>query len=298
MPDLPGAEVDLLVLGRGPAGVSCALQARRDGWRVLLVGDEPVGGLVRAARRIDNLAGRPGVPGTRFAAALGRQLRTTGARSVQAGIAALRCESGWFVADGSGGFEARARAVCLATGTRPRRWLASSERAARDVRALPRELAGARVVVVGGGEAALDTALSAADRGAHVAVLVRGAQPRSAPGLLDEVLRAGLELRCGVEVEGVSGGPGAWRLACRSGGSVAAEQLVVCIGREPRDELLQGLGLEALAPSVDQPALPGLFAAGDVIRGRERYVATALGDGQRAALAAAAFLEAGRTSRP
>jgi thioredoxin reductase len=37
--------------------------------------------------------------------------------------------------------------------------------------------------------------------------------------------------------------------------------------------------------------VPGLFLAGDLIRGRDRYVATAMGDGQRAALAALKHLK-------
>ena len=88
----------------------------------------------------------------------------------------------------------------------------------------------------------------------------------------------------------LGGEAGAWRVELADGSRVEAEQAAVCIGREPRVELAAGLGLRGLEPDVVQPAVPGLFCVGDLIRGRERYVATALGDGQRAALAARAHV--------
>jgi thioredoxin reductase (NADPH) len=285
--------VDLLVVGSGPAGVCCALQARRDGLDVLLVGDEPIGGLVRAARRIDNLAGTPRVAGRALAEAMSGQIAAAGVPRIDGRVAALRREDGTFVATTAGGMPVRARAVCLATGTRPRDWLADAgEGVVRDARAFAADLRGSSVVVVGGGEAALDTALSAADRGARVTVLVRGSDVRGAPGLRDEVRRAGIELRFGTEVDSVAGGPGSWTIRCAGGDEIGADVLAACVGRTARDDLFRELsGGSPPEPSVEQSLAPGLFAAGDVIRGRERYVATAIGDGQRAALAAAARIE-------
>jgi len=285
--------IDLLIIGRGPAGVSCALQARRDGLELLLLGDEPVGGLVRAARRLDNLAGARGVTGRTLAERMAEQLAAADVPLLDARVAALRRGVQGFVAVTDDGGTIHARTVCLATGTAPRPWPPAppGNGVLRDARTFPDRLAGSHVVVVGGGEAALDTALSAADRGARVTALVRGARPTSAPGLLAEVGRAGIELRCNALVQDVDGGPGRWTICCRDGSEVAAQVLVVCVGREPRDALFRGLTSgEGPAASVEQPRCAGVFAAGDLIRGRERYVATAMGDGQRAALAAAAFL--------
>jgi thioredoxin reductase len=285
--------LDLLIIGRGPAGVSCALQARRDGLDLLLLGDEPVGGLVCAARRLDNLAGARGVTGPALAARMAEQLAVADVPLLDARVAALRRGERGFVGALDDGRTIHARTVCLATGTAPRPWTAASpgNGVLRDARTLPQGLAGSHVVVVGGGEAALDTALSAADRGARVTILVRGARPAAAPGLLAEAVRAGIELRCDAAVQGVDGGSGRWTIRCRDGAEVAAQVLLACVGREPRDALFRGLtGGAGPAAAVEQPGRAGVFAAGDLIRGQERYVATALGDGQRAALAAAAFL--------
>lgn len=285
---------DLLIVGAGPAGVSCALQAVRDGLGLALVGDEPVGGLAAAARRIDNLAGMPGVSGREIAERLARQLAERGVAARRGAVVGLRRADGLFHATLDDGARIAARTVCLAAGTRPRPWPPSEGRdVPRDARAWPEDLRDARVVVVGGGEAALDTALTARDRGGRVVVLIRGAAPRAVTGLLEEARRLGVEVRCGVEVTGLAGGPDAWTLETADGRRLEADRLAVCVGREPRRELLDALGARDPAPDVASPDVPGLFCAGDLIRGRERYVATALGDGQRAAVAAREFLERG-----
>ena len=72
---------------------------------------------------------------------------------------------------------------------------------------------------------------------------------------------------------------------------MSADLLMVCIGRQPRDELTQELLPGGVQPDVVQKEVPGLTLAGDLIRGRDRYVATAMGDGQRAAIAAAVHLQ-------
>jgi thioredoxin reductase len=285
-------DIDLLIVGCGPAGSACALQAHRDGLRIRLVGDEPVGGLIRAARRLDNLPGAPGIAGGELAERLARQLEAAGVTAREGRVVELKREDRFFHACLADGSTFRSRSVCLATGTRPRRWPVAPEAAVvRDARALAASLAGRRVVVVGGGEAALDTALSARERGAAVTILARGETLRGAAGLVAEVGRAGLDVRLGVQPCRVAGGPGRWTVELEGGGTIDADELVVCIGREPCGELWRLSAEGAPDAAVEQPRAPGVFAAGDLIRGRERYAATAMGDGQRAALAAAAWLE-------
>jgi thioredoxin reductase (NADPH) len=291
--EIPDRRFELLVVGLGPAGVACALQAHRDGLDVLAVGDEPVGGLVRAARKISNLPAEPDVSGEELAVRMSEQVQALGLLVARGHVAQLRPEEEGYSAELSDGRRITARTVCLATGTRPRDWNLSvgGQPYHRDARSLPGSLDGMSVAVIGGGEAALDTALNCRDRGAEVVVLARGQKLNAVAGLCREAEEAGVEIRLGVEVTRVGGRPGGWTLACDPGGEIAAELLMVCIGRIPRDDLLP----EGWQADVIQAGSPGLTLAGDLIRGKDRYVATAMGDGQRAAIAAASYLsEAGR----
>lgn len=291
--EIPEKTIDLLVVGLGPAGVACTLQAFRDGLGVVAVGDEPVGGLVRAGRRLTNLPGMPSISGGDLAGRLAGQLGDMSIMTYHGHISSIERGDRRFLATLADGRELCARTICLATGTRPRDWdiSAGGQPVHRDMRSLPESLKGSRVVVVGGGEAALDTALSARDRGGEVSILTRGNKLEAVAVLIEEAGRVGIEVRLNTRVARVIGGPDKWVLTCSGWEPVKAHQLVVCIGRVPRDELLGGLIVGGFEPEVEQKSLPGLFLAGDLIRGRDRYVATAMGDGQRAAVAAAAYLK-------
>ncbi len=285
--EIPRKTVDMLIVGLGPAGVACALQAARDGLDILAISDEPVGGLVRAARRLDNLPGEPGISGAALAEKLTAQLSMSALPVVVSHLTALR-RDGDFVAELADGRSLRARSVVLATGTRPGEW-DKGHGLHRDARTLPADLCDRNVVVIGGGEAALDTALTCRDRGARVAVLVRGAKPRSAERLVEEASGAGVEIHSNTLAQEITGHPGAYLLDCSAGQTFEAHEIVVCIGRIPRDELACGLLPNGLQQGAIRTACPGLLLAGDLVRGRERYVATAMGDGQRAALEAYRF---------
>ncbi|HOX46846.1 MAG TPA: NAD(P)/FAD-dependent oxidoreductase [Myxococcota bacterium] len=285
--------LDLLIVGAGPAGVSCALQASRDGLAALLLGDEPIGGLLGTARRLDNLPGQGGISGPELARRLATELEQRAAPFRRDRVEALELiPGGGFRARLEGGARLDARTICLATGTRPAPlpgWAAEAARLlpgrlVREARALPTDLEGSRVVVAGGGEAALDTALWARDRGAAVEILLRGAAPRAPAALVAEARAAGVRLGPGTEVQRAEPAPDGtgWRLGCSDGRTREAGWLVVCIGREPRLELRP------------DPLPPGVFLAGDVQSGQARYAALAMADGLRAALAARALLEASR----
>ncbi len=280
-------ELDLLIVGLGPAGVACALQARREGLRLLAVGDEPVGGLLPAARRLDNLPTASGMAGAELARRMAEQLDERGVDCTEGRVTTLAATADGHavgLADGRGW---RARCVCLATGTRPRHWPVALEGGRwvhRDARSVPARLDGLRAAVIGGGEAALDTALSLRDRGAGVELWVRGRRLRAGAALQAEAQAAGVRPIWSSEpVRARRQGP-FWELTARDGRRLVADELVVCIGRERRDELLAAVPPQ---PDAAEPIVyrPGLFVAGDLIRGRDRYTATAMGDGQRAAVA-------------
>ncbi len=300
---------DILIIGGGPAGISAALQARRDGWNPLLVSDEALGGMVRGAHRLDNLPGFPaGISGASYAQLLETQLRNQSLAVLQGRVTALEKNDREFLVTLDQGDEGilqrQARTVIVATGTQPRPWKgleglpkALSFALHRDARSLPERLTDQHLVVLGGGEAALDAALVARDRGAEVQVFVRGAVVKAPPRLQQEVEQAGIGLHCGVggfTIRPTERGRDGirWLDAGAQQRQGELDHLLVCIGRQARTELLTGLGLVELPPDIQSP-IPGLFVAGDLIRKIDRFVATALGDGQRAARLAGQFLTAG-----
>lgn len=286
-----------IVIGLGPAGAAALSEFWRHGMFALGIGDEPVGGLLWAARRIENLPalGRP-VSGAALAARLSSHLQERAVETVRTRIARIEHAAPGYACHDEHGRMFFARTVVVASGTRPAPWqpFPAGGRAHRDIRTLPRRLVGKTVIVVGGGEAALDTALTAAERGARVEMLVRGDALKAPPPLAAEARRAGIRVLFHTRVLCVAGENNAIRVETvtrRARRTRRGDHLLVCTGRIPARELVSTfLPASADELPIAAPA-PGLFLAGDV-RGRTmRFCVQALADGQAAALLACAYLK-------
>jgi thioredoxin reductase (NADPH) len=202
---------DLLVVGAGPAGVAASSQAARLGLTVRIVDRAGVaGGLVANGFLVENYPGLEPLPGEAVAARLRDHLARFGLAVERAEARDLVNDDGVWIAALDRG-EIAARAVILAVGTRPKplgvpREAAAGSRVFYDVRALleavPRP---ARAVVVGGGEASFDYALSLAARGAGVTLLVRSAAPKAVGRLAAAVAATpAIELRLEARVEALT----------------------------------------------------------------------------------------------
>lgn len=291
---------DIAVIGSGPAGVAAAIQAGHEGMSVMLFGDEPIGGLAAAGRRIDNLPGfSGGISGVNYCGLLRRQVDDLGI-SVRSGrvtridrmdhCVELRTD------DGGCYFS---RCVILATGTEPVAFdlpglesVREERRFHRNVRTLPADLRGLHVVVIGGGEAAMDTALSAIDRGARVDLLVRSSHLKGNPALVEEVSASGIAVSLGTTVIEIKNCSEHDELIVGKNGQdfrIAFHHLLACTGRQPNSRLWNVLGGKG-TPADIKTDIDGVFAAGDLLRSRHRYIVTAQEDGARAALLAAEFV--------
>ena len=302
-------EAAAAVVGAGPCGVAAAVQLRRSGVPVLLFEREDVGGLLWNAGRVENYPGFPrGISGPALCRLLGRHLARVGVspRFEEVRSAArVEGEPSFFRLHTASGAVYHASVLVVATGTRPVRGVVPGEEALRgrrvfhEVKDLYDRARGARVAVLGGGDAAYDYALNLAARGARVELLRRG--PARCLPLLAE--RAAAEEAVTVEapvtvraVEG--GGRGVCLRVDGPGGArtLEADFLLVACGRAPEDGLLSGLrGAAPAAGGGGTPSLPpGLYAGGDVVRGPFRQAGIAVGDGLLAAMSAIGYLRSVR----
>jgi len=192
--------------------------------------------------------------------------------------------------------ERLAAAVILAVGTAPRPWSVPGAEELRGSAVFddPRELLARRtgaggVLVVGGGEAAFDYALSLARAGAEVSILVRGDAPR-VTGRLRDLAQADprIEVETGVVVAGLEAAPRGVTAVLETARGVerrAADAVLTAVGRVGALEgLLQAPGHD---PGGVERA-PGLFVCGDARLGALGQAGIAVGDGLAAATAAVA----------
>ncbi len=209
-------EVDLLILGCGPAGLGAAVYGASEGLDTLVVEGTMLGGQAGSSRRIENYLGFPaGISGAQLTSRAVTQARKFGAR-VASPYRAQRLElgDGRHVVKLDEGNEIAARAVLLATGAEYRRLPVADLERYEGVSAFyaagPLEgqlCGGQRVGVVGGGNSAGQAAVWLARGGALVTLLHRRGDLRETMShyLIDELERFGVAVRDRSEVRTLHG---------------------------------------------------------------------------------------------
>jgi thioredoxin reductase (NADPH) len=301
----PREEVDLLIVGAGPAGLAGAVYGASEGLDTLVVESTALGGQAGSSRRIENYLGFPaGISGAELT---GRAV--TQARKFKARIAtpyralSLEPRNGRCVLRLEDDKEIAARAVLLATGAQYRRLpverLAEFEGLTVLYAAGAPEsqlCAGSRVAVVGGGNSAGQAAVWLARGGALVTLLHRRAELRETMSdyLIHELERYGVAVRDRSEIGAIHGDDG--HLAAVTlltgerlpfsfmflflGALPCTEWLGDTVGRDHNGFILTGA--EANTENLLETDIPGVFAAGDVRSGSTKRCATAVGEGAMA----------------
>jgi thioredoxin reductase (NADPH) len=301
----PHEEVDLLVVGAGPAGLAASVYGASEGLDTLVVESTALGGQAGSSRRIENYLGFPaGISGTELTSRAVSQARKFGARPATPYRAiALEPAEGRHVVHLEEGHEIAARAVVLATGAEYRR-LPLEE--LRDYEGLgvfyaagppEAQLCGAsRVAVVGGGNSAGQAAVWLARGGALVTLLHRRADLRETMSdyLIRELERFGVAVRDRSEIAELHGKDGhLGAVTLTDGTKLPFSFLFLFLGAKPCTEWLGDAvarhddgfiltGESAGGRHLLETSVPGIFAAGDVRCGSTKRCAAAVGEGSMA----------------
>ncbi|HEY2652188.1 MAG TPA: FAD-dependent oxidoreductase [Solirubrobacteraceae bacterium] len=298
----PREEVDLLVVGAGPAGLGAAVYGASEGLDTLVVDGTGLGGQAGTSRRIENYLGFPaGISGTELTSRAVSQARKFNARFATPYRAiALEPGNGRHVVLLEENHEIAARAVLLATGAQYRRLpvdnLAEYEGISVFYAAGPPEaqLCGAeRVAVVGGGNSAGQAAVWLARGGALVTLLHRRADLRETMSdyLMRELERYGVAVRDRSEVAALHGSDGQLdAVTLKDGERLRFSYLFLFLGALPCTEWIGDAverdengfiltGSAASGQKLLETSVPGILAAGDVRSGSTKRCATAVGEG-------------------
>ena len=300
---------NLVIIGSGPAGLTAAVYAGRAELTPLVLTGLLPGGLLTQTSEIENFPGFPeGENGFELMFKMQTQAEKFGARmemvqveQVELGGAVKRihCEGGTVI---------EARAVIISTGAQPR-WLGleSEERLKnRGVSACAvcdaAFFRGKRVVVVGGGDSAMEEAIYLTNFAESVTVVHRRSELR-ASRIMGERAMANKKISFvwNSEVSEILGDTRVSGVALRDRATGEASQLecegvFVALGHVPATALFAGqveldaAGYVVLDGKSSRTNLPGVFAAGDCADPSYRQAVHAAGMGCRAALDAERYL--------
>ncbi|MCQ3936420.1 MAG: pyridine nucleotide-disulfide oxidoreductase [Chloroflexi bacterium] len=320
---------DLIIVGGGPAGLTAAIYAAREGAETLLIERSGLGGQAGITVGLDNFPGFPeGISGQEFSERVTQQAKRFGVEILQAvDVEKMEMEEGYHEAYTSDGRHVHSRAALIATGASYRRLDVPGEDdyigagihfcATCDG---PSYKGAKEIVVVGGGNSAVEEGLHLTNFSEKITLLVRGGNLTASQIAIDKVNEPGsrIEVKYNTVVEGFEGRDSKLKtIKVRNTVTNEAYEIhpaaaFIFIGQQPNTDFLKGyLELDKYGfvmtghdlthkPDAAIPlslpfetSVPGIFAAGDVRHGSIKQVASAVGEGAAASISIREFLRRG-----
>jgi len=301
---------DVIAIGSGPAGYTAALYAARAQLRPLVFeGSVTAGGALMTTTDVENYPGfRDGIMGPALMEEMRAQAERFGAELVPDDVTGVELSGDVKTVRVSDGTEHRARTVILAMGSGYRKLgLPDEDRLSGHGVSWCATCDGfffrdREIVVVGGGDTAVEEATFLTRFATQVTMLVRRDELRASKIMAQRAYdNPKITIEWDSAVDEIHGDDELTGLIVRDTKtgetrSLDAAGLFIAIGHDPRSELVKGqVDLDANGYLlVDQPTthtnLPGVFAAGDLVDHRYRQAATAAGTGCAAAIDAERWL--------
>lgn len=301
---------DLIVVGSGPAGLTAAFYAAREGIDTLVIERGGVGGQAGITERLDNFPGFPeGVSGAEFADRLRAQAERFGVEILSAqDVVGVTTDGAYRCVKTGDGNEYRAFAVLLALGSTYRRLDVPGEEdfigagvhfCATCDGAFYR---GKDVLVVGGGNSAGEESIFLTKFARSVTIVTRDKGLSASKVVVDKVEEHPAITVVPHSTPAAFTGNGrlsAVTLKDTTNGEereVATDGVFVFIGLTPNTDVVNGVVALDAGGFVTTDAglmtdVPGIFAAGDVRAGSTKQAASAAGEGAAAALAIRRYVE-------
>lgn len=290
--------VDLVIVGAGPAGLTAALYASRAGLKTMIIENGAPGGKLVKTHQISNYPGVASLPGTDLAMAMLEQATSFGAMYEYGDVEKIDSDKKVYLSDGT---IVEAKAVLVATGTQERllNIPGEQENIGRGVSfcavcdgAFFKEK---DVVVIGGGNSALEESLYLTQFAKSVTIVIRRDVFRAEKQIQDQI-EANDKIRIikkhipkeiistdqkvsGIVLEDVD---------TKETMTLPCHGIFPYVGQDPMSHILEGLDVldERGYVIVDknmETKVQGIYAAGDIIQKELRQVVTATNDGAIAA---------------
>lgn len=301
----------VLIIGSGPAGYTAAVYASRAMLEPILVQGMQPGGQLTITTEVENWPGDTMVQGPDLMVRMEAHAREMGAEVITDIITSVDLSKRPFTAMGDSGVTYTADALILATGAQAR-WLG-----------LPSEekfkgfgvsacatcdgffYRGAQVVVIGGGNAAVEEAMFLTNFAEKVTIVHRRDSFRAEKILQERLFKnPKIEVLWNHEVDEILGsenplgvtGVRVRHVETASTQDIPCTGFFVAIGHSPASELVKDQlethmgGYVVIKPGSTETSVPGVFAAGDLTDHKYRQAVTSAGMGCMAALDAERFL--------
>ena len=292
---------DVVILGSGPAGLTAAIYTGRANKSTVVLAGPSMGGQTGEIAKLENYPGWSG-SGMELIQFMTKQAKGFGTKIEYASATNIKFnDDGTFSVDCDNGKTFDAKTVILATGAQARRL----------------EIAGAReffgkgvsycatcdgffysgrdVLVIGGGNAALNDALYLADVAKNVTIVYRKSEFFRAEAVLRNRIAEKKNIKCmyNTELKSIAGKPDSDKLIATTtdGQEIETDGIFVAIGHEANtDYLSESIKRDDMGRIAPESLPEGMYVAGDVHSNIKMQIATAVGTGCSAGMSAIAYL--------
>ena len=295
-------DFDFIIVGSGPAGLSASIIAAQRGLRVIVLESGTFGGLLMSLYPRKVIPNYPGFSGTaqelakRFLAeaqSLGVELKKERAIEITP-QKTVKTDEG----------EYQGKAVLIATGSRPRELgvlgeaeFSYGDRGVYYYVTAPEKFRGKKVLVVGGGDSAVDSALDLSNVAGEVILVHRRDRFRAVESNLEKLRqKSNVKILVNNELEEVKGTEYVEKAVLFNNKSwerfeVEAGAVIITAGLIPNNEIFQKLELKLdeegriITDERQRTNLKGIFAAGDIVSstGKMELIIVAIAQGMIAA---------------
>jgi thioredoxin reductase (NADPH) len=309
--DMPEGIYDIIIIGGGPAGLTAGLYAARGRMNALLLESFVIAGQVTMTEMIENYPGVEKITGLDLISAFKKQVEMFGLECRQATVKGISRskEEGmpvWLVEDENG--VRKTLSVIVASGARPRKLQVPGEEelfgkgvsyCATCDGAFFRDK---NIVVVGGGDTAVEEALFLTRFGKKVTLIHRRDRLRAAKILQERAFsNKKMEFVWNSAVEGIIGGEKVEKIKVKNlktgeEDDISCDGVFLYIGWHPNTDFLKGtVELDEkdriIVDNEMKTSQEGIFAGGDCCKKHLHQIITACGDGAVAAFSAQRYVE-------
>lgn len=292
---------DVIILGSGPAGLTAAIYTGRANKKTLILAGASIGGQTGEIAKLENYPGWNG-SGMELIQFMKKQAESFGAKFEFASASNIKFNDDstfTVVCDNEKNFDAKT--VILGTGASARRLEIDGAREffGRGVSYCATcdgfFYSGRDVLVIGGGNAALNDALYLADVAKTVKIVYRKSEFfRAEPILRDRIAeKSNIECIFNTELKSIRQKPDSDKLIATTtvGDEIECDGIFVAIGHEANtDYLSETIKRDEMGRIIPESLPNGMYVAGDVKSNIKMQIATAVGTGCSAAMDAIAYL--------